>query len=64
MSDNICQNVNSDGLTSTSGSLEFLILNEVMKNIRIGIKQAQIALSDENRLVAFCFAIKDRKSVV
>ena len=48
----------SDGLTSTSGPLEFLILNEVMKNIRIGIKQAQIALSDENRLVAFCFAIK------
>lgn len=49
---------NSDGLTSTSGPLEFLILNEVMKNIRIGIKQAQIALSDDNRLVAFCFALK------
>ena len=48
----------SDGLTSTSGPLEFLILNEVMKNIRIGIKQAQIALSDDNRLVAFCFALK------
>ena len=29
-----------------------------MKNIRIGIKQAQIALSDDNRLVAFCFALK------
>ena len=29
-----------------------------MKNIRIGIQQAQIALSDDNRLVAFCFALK------
>lgn len=29
-----------------------------MHNIRIGIKQAKIALSDKDRLVAFCFALK------
>lgn len=29
-----------------------------MHNIRIGIEQAKIALSDKDRLVAFCFAIK------
>lgn len=29
-----------------------------MHNIRIGIEQAKIALSDESRLVAFCFALK------
>lgn len=29
-----------------------------MHNIRIGIEQAKIALSDKDRLVAFCFALK------
>lgn len=29
-----------------------------MRSIRIGIEQAKIALSDENRLVGFCFALK------
>lgn len=29
-----------------------------MHQIRIGIKQAKIALSDKNRLVGFCFALK------
>ena len=29
-----------------------------MHNIRLGIEQAKIALSDKDRLVAFCFAIK------
>lgn len=29
-----------------------------MNNIRIGIEEAQVALSDKSRLVAFCFALK------
>ena len=29
-----------------------------MHNIRLGIEQAKIALSDKDRLVAFCFALK------
>lgn len=29
-----------------------------MRSIRIGIEQAKVALSDENRLVGFCFAMK------
>lgn len=29
-----------------------------MHNIRLGIEQAKIALSDKDRLVAFCFTLK------